>query len=151
MLSYHSIDSVSAVAWLELLNSERVRKHFLQHPLFTAETPASWLKSKIAIDQTLGCRLQAVFSDGNFAGWCDIQRESGEYEITLVLSPDSRGHGRQVMRQVLKWARELGHRNLLAHLSRSRPQTQPLAKLLGEPIKTSTIQHTLFCTYCITL
>jgi hypothetical protein len=151
MLTYHAIDSARREEWLELLNSEQVRKHLLQHPIFTAETLASWLSSKIDEDQTPGCRLRAICSNGALAGWCGIQRESGDFELALVLSAGYWGHGRRVVRRILEWGRELGHTHLLAYLPRSRPQTKALARLFGQPIGARSIQDTDFDSYFIKL
>ena len=149
MLTYHTVDKSPAEEWLELLNSDFVRKHLIQHPRFTTETFGVWLKSKINMDREPGCRLRAIRSDGKLVGWCGIQIESGDYEIALVLSPKYWGHGREAMNQIIMWARELGHKQLFAHLPQTRPQTKALERLFGKPIRVSHIQECVFNTYRI--
>lgn len=147
MLTYHSLDRSPTEEWLELLNSDLVRRHLIQHPKFTTETVKIWLQSKILKDQEPGCRLRAIQSDGKLVGWCGIQIEDNNYELALILSPSHWGRGREVVIQVLKWAQELGHKQLLAHLPQSRPQTKALEKLFGQPIGKTSIQGYDFNTY----
>lgn len=149
MLTYRTLDTFPAGEWLELLNSDVVRKHLIQHPQFRMETLETWLQSKIKEGRKPGCRLRAINSDGKLVGWCGIQTESGNYELALVLSPKYWGRGREVMNQVIQWAQELGHKQLLAHLPRTRPQTRALQRILGQPIEVSNIQGHAFNTYRI--
>ena len=149
MLTYHTFDTSPAEEWIELLNSDLVRKHLIQHPQFTTETLIIWLQSKIKEDQDPGCRIRAIHSDGKLVGWCGIQIESSNYELALILSPKYWGHGREAINQVIKWAQELGHKQLLAHLPQTRPQTKALERLFGQPIGVSNIQGHVFNTYRI--
>ncbi len=149
MLTYHTVDTSTTEEWLELLNSDLVRKHLIQHPQFTTETFRIWLQSKIKLDREPGCILRAIRSDGKLIGWCGIQIESGDYELALVLSPKYWGHGREAMNQIIVWAQELGHKQLLAHLPQTRPQTKALERLFGKPIRVSNIQENVFNTYRI--
>lgn len=149
MLTYHTFDTSPTEEWLDLLNSDLVRKHLIQHPQFTTKTLRIWLQSKIKVDQYPGCRLRAIHSDGKLVGWCGIQIESGNYELALVLAPKYWGRGREVMNQVIKWGQELGHKQLLAHLPRTRPQTRALEKLFGQPVGVSDIQEHVFNIYRI--
>ncbi len=135
--------------WLALLNSDLVRKHLLPHPCFTPETLKSWLQSKTNEDQKPGCRVRAIHSDGKLVGWCGIQFESGSYELALVLAPNYWGHGREVVTQLKKWAQELGHKQLLAHLPQTRPQTNALERIFGAPVAVTHIQGHIFNTYRI--
>lgn len=149
MLTYHTFDSSPAEEWIELLNSDLVRKYLIQHPPFTAENLKVWLQSKIKEDQEPGCRIRAIHSDGKLVGWCGIQIESGNYELVLVLSPNYWGYGREATNEVINWAQELGHKQLLAHLPQTRPQTKALERLFGQPIGVSNIQGHDFKTYRI--
>jgi RimJ/RimL family protein N-acetyltransferase len=149
MLTYHTFDTSPAEEWIELLNSSLVRKHLIEYPPFTTETLRSWIQGKVKKDQEPGCRIRAIHSAGELVGWCGIQLESGNYELALVLSPEYWGHGREVMHQVIKWARELGHRQLLAHLPQTRPQTKALERLFGQPVGVSKVQGHVFNTYRI--
>lgn len=97
MLMYSPFDIPATEEWLELLNSDSVRKHLLEHPLFAKETLQDWLQDIIEEDSKLGCRLRTVQSEGNLAGWRGIQIESRYYEVALVLSPKYWGHGREVI------------------------------------------------------
>lgn len=149
MLTYLAFDASPAEEWIELLNSGLVRKHLIQHPLFTKVTIEIWLQNKIKEDQDPGCRIRAVHSDGKLVGWCGIQIESRNYELALVLAPKYWGHGREVINQVRKWAQELGHKQLLAHLPQTRPQTKALERLFGQPVGISNINGHIFNTYRI--
>lgn len=147
MLTYHPFDVTRIDEWLTLLNSDSVRRHLLEHPLFTRETLADWLKLKIEEDGKPGCRLRVITASEQLVGWCSIQLESDSYEVAIVLSPSHWGYGRQVFEQIVTWARELGHKQLIAHFSQTRPQSKALAKLFGEPIAISTIKNHVFNTY----
>lgn len=149
MLTYHDLDTPSEAQWLELLNAESVRRHLLQHPQFTSASLQTWLQSKIREDQRPGCRIRAVLSDGELAGWCGIQLETDGHELAIVLSHRFWGHGRQVMNQVVAWAQEMGHRQLLAYLPTTRPQTRAIGKMFGEPVGVRNIQGHEFNTYRI--
>jgi len=149
MLTYHTLDVPPAEEWIELLNSDLVRKHLIQHPPFTTESLNVWLQGKIKSGQQPGCIIRAIHSDGKLAGWCGIQVESSDYELALVLSPKYWGQGRTAMNQVIKWAQELGHGHLLAHLPQTRPQTKALARLFGRPVAVNNIQGHVFNTYRI--
>ena len=149
MLTYHKLDASPDDAWLALFNSAVVRKHLLQHPRFTDETIRVWIQDKLSQDLQPGCRIRAVHHDGKLAGWCGIQLECGIYELAIVLAPAYWGYGREVMKQVISWAQELGHRELFAHLPSTRPQTKALAKLLGPPVGVTSIQDHVFNTYRI--
>ena len=138
-----------ANAWFELLNSDVVRKYLVRHPQFTDATFHEWLEGKIAVDQTPGCRLREVHCDGKLGGWCGVQLESGEFEMALVLSPTCWGRGQEIVKEIIEWARELGHKQLHAHLPQSRPQTKALNKLFGPPVGVSHINGDVFSTYRI--
>lgn len=135
--------------WLELLNSDLVRKYLVRHPQFTVETLNDWLKGKITADQTPGCRLREIHCRGRLAGWCGIQLESGDFEVALALAPAYWGRGQEVVNVIRKWAREMGHRQLLAHFPQSRPQTKALNRLFGQPIGERKIKEHAFVTYAI--
>ena len=149
MLSYQTLGSSPTEEWLELLNSDLVRRHLVQHHPFTVESFDGWIERKVTEDQTPGCRLREIHCGGRLAGWCGIQFESGAFEIALVLSPAYWGRGREVVNEVKEWAREMGHKQLLAHFPQSRPQTKALTKLFGQPIRVTNIQEHVFVTYCV--
>ena len=149
MLTYQAFDILYLDEWLQLLNSDLVRKHLLEHPRFTRDTLIDWLHEKINEDREPGCRLRVVHAHGKLAGWCGIQSEAGAYEVALVLSPNNWGYGREVLNEVVVWARELGHKQLFAHFLQSRPQRKALTRLFGEPIGASTIKNHVFNTYRI--
>ena len=151
MLTYHAIDSSPETEWIELLNSDLVRKHLIQHPQFTAESLKIWLDSKIKEDQKPGCIIRAIHSEGRLVGWCGIQYESCDYELALILSAKYWGHGREAINQVTKWAQERGHNQLLAHLPQTRPQVKALERLFGPPVGVTNIQGHIFNTYRINI
>ena len=100
-------------------------------------------------DSLPGCRVRSIKADGRLVGWCGIQTESESYELALVLAPKYWGRGREAMNQVIQWARELGHKQLLAHLPRTRPQTRALERVFGQPIGVKNLRGHEFNTYRI--
>ena len=75
MLTYHHFDAALTEEWLEFLNSDLVRRHLIPHPLFTPESLRAWLQPKTEANQVPGCRVRAIQSGGELAGWCAIQFE----------------------------------------------------------------------------
>lgn len=149
MLTYHPIDAVTSQELLALLNDPAVRRHLIEHPLFTEQSALDWAAAKAAEDALPGCRIRAIRDGATLAGWGGIQRHDGVYELAIVLAPAYWRHGAAVMSTMKRWAAEAGHQQLVIHLPQSRPQQRAIAKLLGQPVHTTTIGGQAFNTYHI--
>lgn len=117
---YQHFSEVNPEDFLPLLNSEAIRRHLIEHPLFDAESIRSWVADKLEIDAMPACRVRAITVDDQLAGWCGIQYESGLYEIAMVLDAKFWGLGRRVFLDTMGWAKELGHAEIYIHLLESR-------------------------------
>ena len=58
-VDYLIFNEINASDFLPLLNSQKIRKHLIEHELFTIETLTIWMNSKIEVDVTSGCRVRA--------------------------------------------------------------------------------------------
>ena len=128
-LSYSVLAAVDPADLLPTLNKRAVRAHLIDHPRFDAATAAEWLAGKLAVDATPGCRVRAVLVDGELAGWCGIQFENGQYELAIVLDDAHWGIGPRVFREMMGWARELGHETVCIHFLHTRPAYRFLRKM----------------------
>lgn len=128
-LAYVPLAEVAPAHWLALLNKPRVREHLVAHAPFDTARLAEWLAAKAREDAAPGCRIRAVLADGHLAGWCGLQAEDGGHELAVVLDDAYWGLGRPVFRQLMAWARELGHETVFVHLHHSRPEYRFLRRL----------------------
>lgn len=128
-VEYLKFSAINANDLLPLLNSQKIRKHLIQHELFTIETLRSWINSKIKVDVTSGCRVRAIVCEGELAGWCGIQLEEGKYEIAIIIDDKFWGLGKQVFTDMMCWAKELGHKEIFIHFLYTRPEYKFLKKI----------------------
>lgn len=128
-VDYFRFSEINANDFLPLLNSQKARKHLIQHELFTIETLRAWMNSKIKVDATSGCRVRAIVCDGELAGWCGIQLEEGKYEIAIIIDDKFWGLGKQVFKDMMCWAKELGHNEIFIHFLHTRPDYKFLKKI----------------------
>lgn len=128
-LRFVTLDHFAADAWMTLLNQDRVRAHLMAHPRFDPANIQQWLQAKIRLDTQPGCRVRAVMLDDRLAGWCGVQAEGDHYELAAVIDPACWGIGRTVLRQLLVWAGELGHREVALHLLQTRRRYRYLERL----------------------
>ncbi|WP_299946182.1 N-acetyltransferase [uncultured Microbulbifer sp.] len=135
-VKYLEFSEVDPSDFLSVLNRERVRKHLIDHALFTTETLKLWMDSKIEIDSTAGCKVRAIILEGTLAGWCAIQLEGDKYAIAMVIDDQFWGLGKTVFQDVMGWAKELGHKEIFIHFLHTRPGYKFLDKLAENVRKT---------------
>lgn len=128
-ISYLRFDEICPSEFLQVLNSERVRKHLIEHEYFTLDSLTIWMNEKIKLDQTPGCRVRAVLLGDELIGWCAIQHDSGMYELAVIIDDKSWGLGKGIYQDLMGWARELNHKIVYINLLHTRPQYRFLSKL----------------------
>ena len=129
-----------------LLNKHRVREHLIDHEFFNSISIKSWIKEKIEADSTDGCRVRGIASGKSVAGWCGIQIENGRYEIAIVLDEKYWGIGKRIFRDVMNWAKELGHKEVFIHFLHTRPEYRFLRKISKKVFETEML-GSKFTTY----
>lgn len=149
-IEYLKFDETDAYDFLPLLNSKKIRKHLIEHELFTIETLATWINSKIEVDITSGCRVRAILYENELAGWCGIQFEEGKYEIAIIINDKFWGLGKKVFIDMMNWAKELGHNEVFIHFLHTRPNYKFLKKI-AKNVYTSELFGSKFTTYQLTV
>ncbi len=149
-LTYVRLDEVDPSDVQKLLNQKRIREHLVEHELFDANSVKTWIKEKLEVDATNGCRVRGVMSNSSFAGWCGIQLENGNYEIAMVLDSKHWGLGKRVFYDVMRWAKELGHEEVFIHLLHTRPEYKFL-KNISKSVFQSELLGRKFTTYRLSL
>jgi hypothetical protein len=79
--------------------------------------------------------------DGQLAGWCGIQPDEEGAELAIVMTQNFWGKGISVFKQLMIWADELGHSEIVFHLLDSRPRYQALNKMASKVKKTQRLGH----------
>ncbi|WP_261845167.1 GNAT family N-acetyltransferase [Aliamphritea ceti] len=128
-LEYVKLDQVKPAEFLPLLNKQTTREHLIDHASFDIHKVKEWMQCKTDIDSSQGCKVRAILVNQQLAGWCGIQLEEGKYEIAVVVDDKYWGIGKQVFREVMSWAKELGHATVFIHLLHTRPQYKFLRKM----------------------
>ncbi|MDF1693342.1 MAG: GNAT family N-acetyltransferase [Zhongshania sp.] len=147
-IEYRVLNQVNPDPLLSLLNKKRIRSHLVSHQRFDRESLQLWIKTKIEMDATPGCRVRAIMVDGHCIGWCGIQHDSGEYEIAVVLDDSHWGLGRRIFRDLMTWAKELGHKTVSIHFLHTRPEYKFLKKI-AQSMHESQILGNRFTTYTL--
>jgi len=106
------------------------------------------LATTYKMDATPGCRIRAVVVDNQCAGWCGIQEDNGDYEIAVVLDDSHWGLGRTIFRDLMAWAKELGHQTVSIHFLHTRPEYKFLQKIALN-VRESQILGNKFTTYTL--
>ena len=104
--------------------------HLIEHDSFESATVALWVEEEIEVDSLQGCRARGVYVNKTLAGWCGIQLEKGQYEIAIVLDDKFWGIGKRVFIDMMHWAKEFSHEEVLIHLLHTRPEYKFLQKKL---------------------
>lgn len=128
-IAYVKLNEVNPDDFIPILNHRKVRGHLIGHELFDANSVRAWIDAKMEVDSTEGCRVRAILYRGRLMGWCGIQFEGGDYEIAIVIGHEFWGLGRTVFRDMMGWAEELGHDEILIHFLHSRPEYGFLRKI----------------------
>ena len=145
-IQYLKFTEINPADFLPLLNSERIRKHLIKHELFTIETLAAWMNSKIEVDSTSGCKVRGIVYQGELAGWCGIQMEDKKYEIAIIIDDKFWGLGKQVFRDLMGWAKEFGHDEVSINFLDTRPEYKFLKKIASS-VSTTELYGSKFICY----
>ena len=145
-IEYIKLSEVNPAEFVPLLNKQKIRKHLINHPLFDVETAKAWLEAKVEVDSYQGCKVRAIFVDKQLAGWCGIQLEDEKYEIAIVIDDDYWGLGIKIFREIMSWAKELGHRTVFIHFLHTRPEYKFLRKI-SKNVYESELLGSKFTTY----
>jgi hypothetical protein len=149
-IEYVKLNDVNPAEFLPLLNKQKIREHLVDHPLFDAGTVKTWLDEKIDVDCAQGCKVRAIIVDKQLAGWCGIQPENEKYEIAVVLDDGYWGLGRTIFRELMVWAKDLGHKTVFIHFLHTRPEYKHLRKISKNVYK-SKLLGSKFTTYELTI
>lgn len=149
-VDYLRFNEINSSDFLPLLNSQKIRKHLIEHELFTIETLTAWMNSKIEVDATSGCRVRAIVFEGELAGWCGIQLEEGKYEIAIIIDDKFWGLGKKVFQDMMCWAKELDHDEVFIHFLHTRPDYKFLKKIARKVYGTE-LFSSKFTTYQLTV
>lgn len=127
-LSYQPLDRADTQQLLAILNKSDVRDHLIEHALFNEQSLTQWIRQKQNIDSQAQYLVQAVYVDQVLAGWCGLQPDDDGVELAIVLDPRFWGVGPRVFQQLLAWAKQCGHKEVLFHLLDSRKAYPALAR-----------------------
>lgn len=147
-IEYVRLQDIDPGVMLDIVNEQSIRTHLVDHPRFDLDSIQEWMGGKIETDNLPGCRVRAIRIDGALAGWCGIQPDDKGVELAIVISQRFWGAGLDVFRTLMRWASELGHREVLFHLLESRPEYKALHKRANKVYK-STMMGRRFTTYLI--
>ena len=128
-VEYPKFNTIDPSDFLPLLNSKKIRKHLIEHELFTIDTLKTWMRSKMEVDATSGCKVRGIVYEGELAGWCGIQFEEGKYELAIIIDDKFWGLGKKVFKDMMCWAKELEHGEVYLHLLHTRPEYKFLKKI----------------------
>jgi len=120
------------------------------HPVFDSVNIKEWVNNKIECNSLVKCRTRVIAVDNNLVGWCGIQQDNDNYEIAVVLSQSCWGLGLSVFKDLLAWARDLGHQELVIQLLETRPEYKFL-KRMSRKISNRTMLGRNFTTYHISV
>lgn len=135
-IDFVDFKDVNPEDFLPVVNEKSLRTHLVDHDAFTSTSIKAWVNDKLEIDALDGCRVRAVYIDGALAGWCGIQPDDKGYELAIVISKKFWGYGISIFRTLMRWAKELGHKEIVFHLLDSRPEYKALNKMSTKVHKT---------------
>lgn len=147
-IQFLSFNHVDPEDFLAIVNEETLRKHLIEHDVFTPTSIREWVNDKLKVDRLKGCRIRAVYIDNVLAGWCGIQPDKKGFELAIVISQGFWGHGISIFKTLMLWASELGHQEVLFHLLDSRREYKALKKMASRTHKTVLLGY-CFTTYYI--
>ena len=128
-IEYLRFNDIEPSDFLPLLNSQKVRKHLIDHELFTVATLTAWMNSKIEVAATSGCKVRGIVYEGELAGWCGIQFEDEKYEIAIIIDDKYWGLGKKVFQDMMFWAKEFNHAEVYINFLHTRPDYKFLKKI----------------------
>lgn len=145
-IEYVKFTEINPDDFLPLLNKLKIREHLIQHELFDIDTTTTWMKSKVDIDSSFGCKIRALKLDDQLIGWCGIQLEDNKYEIAIVIDDSSWGSGIKIFHEMMSWAKAIGHEDVYIHFLHTRPKYKFLQKI-AKKVYQSEILGSKFNTY----
>ncbi|WP_341217315.1 N-acetyltransferase [Neptunomonas phycophila] len=147
-IEFLCFDQVNPKDFMATVNEDSLRTHLVDHPYFDAVSLQEWMEDKIKVDAVEGCRIRAVYIDEVLAGWCGIQPDDNGFELAVVISQKYWGSGIPVFKEIMRWAKELGHKEILFHLLETRPEYKALNRMATKVHKTEQLGR-CFTTYHI--
>lgn len=150
MIQFVNFNQVDPQDLLPVVNEQALRKHLVDHAYFDSVSVKEWMDEKIQTDSMPGCRVRAVVIDEVLAGWCGIQPDDNGYEIAIVISKGFWGAGISVFNSMMRWAKELGHKEIIFHLLETRREYNALKRKASKVQKTELLGRS-FRTYFISV
>lgn len=114
--------------------------------MFNLDSVTAWINSKIVVDTIEGCRVRAITCNNQLAGWCGIQLEDEKYELAIVIDEQYWGLGKTIFQDMMRWAKELGHDEVIIHFLHTRPNYKFLQKMASNVYETEML-GSKFTTY----
>ena len=148
IIEYRELDTVPAEQFIPILNNQKTRNHLMEHPQFDARSIQDWIEAKCNVNAISGCKVRAILHQGKLVGWCGIQQEASEYEIAIVMDQSSWGLGIRVFKDVMGWAKELGHQEVAIHFLHTRREYRFLKKIARRVYQRELLGN-LFTTYVL--
>lgn len=149
-ITYLNFDQIDPEAFLPIVNEDTLRRHLVDHPQFDPHSVREWIQGKTETDAMDGCRVRAVVVEGTLAGWCGIQPDDNGFEIAIVLSKAFWGVGIVIFKDMMGWAKALGHKEVMFHLLETRAEYKSLKRLASHVQKTELMGRS-FTTYVISV
>lgn len=66
-IEYVKLSEVNPNDFILLLNNTKIREHLIEHELFDIGSVDAWIKAKIEVDSTNGCRVRAIIFNNQLA------------------------------------------------------------------------------------
>lgn len=149
-IEFVGFNLVNPEDFLPVVNDESLRQHLIDHAHFDSVSIREWINEKVEIESISGCRIRAVFIGGILTGWCGIQPDDNDFEIAIVISKDVWGFGISIFKEMMCWAKELGHKEIMFHLLETRPEYKFLKRKATKVQKTELLGRS-FTTYFISV
>jgi len=143
---YRKFDEIKIEELVALLNKPKIRQHLIEHEVFDTVSAKLWIEEKIKVNEVNGCRVRAVYIKTVLVGWCGIQLEKDNYEIAIVIDDKVWGLGKIIFKDIMIWAKELGHNEIFIHFLHSRPEYKFLRKI-AKNVFTTELYGNKFITY----
>lgn len=87
---------------IRLLNDPLIKRHMpLSANNFNEKQYVEFIEAKESIWENFGFGPWAYFIDDKFVGWGGIQPDESDFELALVLSPNSWGYGRHLYNDLI--------------------------------------------------
>jgi hypothetical protein len=144
-IEYVKFNEINPHDLLPLLNSPKIRTHLIEHALFTIETLTDWMNDKVQVNAIQGCKVRAIFCNTVLVGWCGIQFEDEKHEIAIIIDDKVWGLGKRVFKDMMAWAKEMGHEEVYIHFLHTRPDYKFLNKLAKSVSKTELFGNEFTC------